>query len=700
MATTDHILTDLDFSLDFEVRQEAAEELGRRINAAPVDTRGALASFVPNADPYQRQVIDAPETTIRLVAPAGSGKTQTVANRVLSRVRDGLNPARILVLTFDNAAATSLKEQLRSQTEKIEKQASRPVDLRGLTVSTLNAFGYALLRQDVPGEFRPVIERWRARRLLREVKQALRAKSPDRHAALPAQLEDRFYLEFFSLLKNQLFDPRRPDAQRVADFMLAAPQATPFFPTPSDLALVRTTIQAALWLFMGYERLLQRDGVLDFDDQKLRAYLALDADPGLLRAVQGRYSEVVVDEFQDINHLDFEFVRAVAVKANLVVTGDDDQAIYGFRGCTPDFIIDLERHLGRPVASYELSTNYRCPANVVTHADRLIRHNTRRIEKNPIAHRREQATIKVASTLSAGLEAKSIVAFIHRVRKATPDRSYRDFAVLYRTNAQSLPLQVEFILDGLPYFVRDEDNILDNQVLGLLLGVLRLKLALAAGRPPSVEDQVLTIRAYFRYLNGEDLDLSGAVLHGAWDFLSAIRSEEFHAALPRARLSQFPTAVEEVLRAKTLLDELGVLAKRFGGLSGMVGSLEDVVDQRAPLAELSEVAANIGGGTAAFVDLMDRALERGRATGAGRDRDGVALLTYFKAKGLQWQTVILTTCNEGLIPHRKAPGDDERRLFYVALTRATSNLFVSYLSNACNTRVAPSRFLAEAGLLP
>jgi DNA helicase-2/ATP-dependent DNA helicase PcrA len=130
----------------------------------------------------------------------------------------------------------------------------------------------------------------------------------------------------------------------------------------------------------------------------------------------------------------------------------------------------------------------------------------------------------------------------------------------------------------------------------------------------------------------------------------------------------------------------------------MIGSLEDVLDEKAPLAEIYEVAANFRGGISEFVRTVERALERARRAGAGKDREGgVALLTYFRAKGLQWHTVILTSCNDGLIPHKRAPIEDERRLFYVALTRASSNLIVSYVRNACNTAVQPSQFLSEAG---
>lgn len=695
----EHIFTGLDFSLDFEIREAAVEAIARRISSSTVDEREALPSYSMTADEFQLQVIHAKDQTIRLVAPAGSGKTQTLVNRVLTQVRDGLNPTRILMLTFDNAAANSIRAKLDEQTAAIATRSQRPFDVRGLTVSTLNAFGYGLLRTEAPAEYKPLVARGMPRRIVREVKQALRQVDSARAAALPSYVDDYFYVEFFSLLKNEIIDPRRPDAQRFADFVVSARQADVFFPEPTNQAMVRGTIQTLLWMYQAYDRVLVRDRLMDFDDQKLRAYAWLMDNPDLLRAVQGRYSEVIVDEFQDINRLDFELIREIARSARLVVTGDDDQAIYGFRGCTPDYIINLEHHLGRPIARYELRTNYRCPANIVRDADRLIQHNTVRIPKHPIANRSDEAAVMVTSTLSAGLEAKTLIAYIKRIREANPEVAFNEVAVLYRTNAQSLPIQVELILEGMPYHVRKEDNILSNHALSRLLAVLRTKLALMSQTDPSLDDQVQTVRAAVRFLDDDDTTRIRRVLSGTGNFLAAIHGNELFDAVPRLRRGNLPAAMDELLRAKDLQTELDVLRARFQGLDGLVGSLEDVVDQKASLAEITEVAANFGADTREFVETMDRALARARSTNAGNNLEGVNLLTYFRAKGLQWHTVILTTCNDGLIPHRKAPVDDERRLFYVALTRATSNLLVSYLNNVCGNRLPPSRFLSEAGLL-
>ena len=690
--TVNRILTDLNFSTDFKVRDQALEALTRRIKEAAVNTRQALAPFAVAADPHQDAVIRSPAGTIRMVAPAGAGKTQTIINRVLHRVQQGLNPARTLLLTFDNAAVNSIKLKLRERLTELGTELSQ------LRLSTLNAYGYSVLREFFQPEYKQVIESRRQYGLVRELRNELSKRNSGQNSPLPEFLAFRFYLEFFSFLKNSLFDPRTLDPQAFTDFLLACPQAEVFFTSSSKQAVTKA-IQAILWMYQGYERLLQRDRVLDFDDQKLRPYALLSKQPATLEALQSQWDEVIVDEFQDINHLDFVLVEAIARKSVLVVTGDDDQAIYGFRGCTPDYIIDLERHLSRPIESHELQINYRCPPLIVEHADRLIRHNLRRIPKNPRAASDAVAQIHVMSSLSAGLEAKSIVSLIQHVRSEAPALRYRDFVVLYRTNAQSLPLQVEFILSDIPYYVRKEDNILQNEHLDKLLSILRLKLALNERTAPSAHDAARTVCAFFRFIEPKIAARVEGHFRRGGNLLDTIHSGELHELLPAGQ-ELLPLALHQLLATRTLPDALSVISERFRGLKGMIGGLEEVVQEKMPLGEINEIAARFGGGIREFVSSLELALERARGANAGQDhKAGVPLLTYFRSKGLQWHTVILTTCNDGLIPHQRAEVEEERRLFYVAMTRASSNLVLSYVQSVCSCKVPPSRFLYEAGLL-
>ena len=239
---------------------------------------------------------------------------------------------------------------------------------------------------------------------------------------------------------------------------------------------------------------------------------------------------------------------------------------------------------------------------------------------------------------------------IERVKKRTPNLRHSDFAVLYRTNAQSLPIQLQFILKNIPYNVREQDNILHNEELEKLLGVLRVKLAAQNGSTVRPHDAMLTMKAYFQWFDDRLSSRLEDCFGGAIGCFETIRGEAFLSIMPKARNSRLVEVMLDVVAAPSLFKTLDILAKSFKGLRGMIGSLEDVVEGGVPLGEVYELAASFRGRVDAFVETVDGALRQAREVHAGKERDGVALATYFKAKGLQWHTVILTSCNQGLIP--------------------------------------------------
>jgi superfamily I DNA/RNA helicase len=289
----------IDLAEDFEIREQVQADLLRRITEAPVDSRAALSDYVPTADEHQYKVIHADEHTVRLVAPAGSGKTQTVVNRVLNLVKHGAHPDRILVLTFDTSAAKALRDKMSEQT-----QVAR-TSLRNFQVSTLNAFGYGILREYLGGEFKPIVSKSQTRGLIYSMKRDLADAGRDKAELLPTNVRDRVYFEFFSLLKNELVDPRNIDKQTFADFVCASPHAEPLLLnalplgmaaqktqlSAEQLACLKTVIQILLWMYKGYEGKLRALNVIDFDDQKLRAHISLQGNRSLLGDVQSRFDE-------------------------------------------------------------------------------------------------------------------------------------------------------------------------------------------------------------------------------------------------------------------------------------------------------------------------------------------------------------------------------------------------------------------------
>jgi superfamily I DNA/RNA helicase len=229
---------------NFEVREELERQLDQRLREIDIDARPALKAFQPSADEDQLSLIHAPHQTIRLIAPAGYGKTQTIINRALHLAKKGTRPERILCLTFDNSAASALRQKVT------EQLASLAAPHQNFAISTLNAFGYRLLRDHFAPEHKQIIEQPRIWRLIKELKETLAssAEGQKRHDALPASLRYRFYSEFFGLLKNSLFDPRATIPQKFADFMLSSKSAEVFFQPGSTSEQKRFVIQAVLWI--------------------------------------------------------------------------------------------------------------------------------------------------------------------------------------------------------------------------------------------------------------------------------------------------------------------------------------------------------------------------------------------------------------------------------------------------------------------
>ncbi len=677
-------------SFDGQDDEQLADLLEARLRQTRIDTRDPLPSGIEKLDEDQRAVIAHESPVLRVLAPAGAGKTLTQVYRACRLIRDGALPQRILILTFDRAAASAVTTKFRDVAEGSTRKTPG--------VLTLNAFGMRTLREYFPEETRPLIDLRKAGAILRNLRATLKGVHPQADALLPFRVKTRFYLEMFSLLKNQVLDPRTSPQSEVARVVATSRVLPVFLANCRNVQDQKLVVKALAWLYVSQEKMYQAARLMDFDDQKLRTLAKLREAPDVLGAILGSYDEIIVDEFQDINLLDFELIKTISTRARLIVTGDDDQAIYGFRGCSPEYIIALADHLDRPVETVELRRNYRCPRNIVEHASRLIRHNKDRLPKNPIAVRETDASIKVVSAITTAVECRLAVTFLERTKRSTANAEYRDFAILYRTNAQSLPIQIQLILREIPFYVRKEDNILESAVLDRLLSVLRVRQAYQDGLEPEVEDALQTFRAYFPWSEEAVVDRFRHFLLQGASLRSRLRGDEPYAV---GQMEPFFAAIRGLTRKLNLVDVLVELGKQFQGLHGMVGSLEDVANDDVPLGEIIELAASYRSKPRDFIKKIETTLQKAREIGAGTDQEhGVSLATYFRSKGLQWHTVLLLGCNQGLIPMNKAPLHEERRLFYVALTRASSNLYLSYVKKSCGHMVEPSQFLVESGLIP
>ena len=417
----------------------------------------ASASILHEPDPDQRKVIASRESSIRVLAPAGSGKTETLGRRVAALIADGVPARRILILTFDNQARASFQASLR------RLHVTGNVEIR-----TLNAFGLRILTQYFP------TERNRAGKVFYGPSEPLLA-------ALVEKSDQGNLIEIFSTLKSHLFDPRKVSTRKLetwvqANYRQLVPEkfATDY-PEATYAATFATEVRRE---FKRYEEFLENRRQIDFDDQKLRSLTLLEQNPEVAARIRANYDEIIVDEFQDINPLDLKLIELISREATLVITGEDDQAIYGFRWASADFLIRPAKAFKRPFTSYELRTNYRCPRTILDHSRRLIEKNRNRVSKHPKSGVEAAGAIEILEANDRLAQASGIASLIGEAVRKDPSLTWGDIAVLTRRNQHLDEIQVQLIALGIPYLIRSDRNLI--QTWTLALDLLDLSTALRA----------------------------------------------------------------------------------------------------------------------------------------------------------------------------------------------------------------------------
>jgi DNA helicase-2/ATP-dependent DNA helicase PcrA len=651
---------------------------------------------LPEPDAFQQRVIDARDRSIRVIAPAGAGKTQTLVRRVMQRIEEGIAPRRILVLTFDRNAKRSFEGMIQRMGMRMSPD-----------VRTLNAFGWDVLKRHFPDERFDLVKTWQIH--------GSRGIAPERSKHLLirslAELgEAKDLTKIFDALKDHLFDPRdraykERNAWLAANYRRLVPDD--FWRRYGD-RYAEEFASAVSDEFRNYERFLHDRKVIDYQDQKLRTLKLLEGDAAQRDLIQKRYDEVIVDEVQDINPLDAELIKTIAGRSTLVLTGDDDQAIYEFRWASPRFLIDPNGFFARDFTTFELSLNYRCPPQILAHALPLIAHNNERIPKQPTAFKPDGGEVVLNSSPNDLAEARQILTWIEKMREDARDLRYHDFAVLYRVNAQHYLIQTELFRNRIPYTVNERFDL--RIIWRKALTLLELSTKLRGGEPLLPEDrrQALELYPSFSGLRPPDLN---------WIVAAGKDNEKFpgtgtHAAISE-RLSAgaatyFRSAIRALTTARTLREELEVIGSRFLGFTEQG---EEAIDE-SPIEKLQEFAQKMNVPRDQFIQRFGRFLYSSTIAKGDADDRGVELSTCHGAKGREWKAVILPSCNQGKFPDFRStqnPQDleAERRLFYVSMTRASQRLYISYLAPDPNPQTEksrtklqePSDFLYEADLL-
>lgn len=644
---------------------------GSLFDAAPVFDSAAL---MRGLNPAQRDAVAHDDGPMLVLAGAGSGKTKVLTTRIARLIAERGVPAQeILAVTFTNKAAGEMRRRIAAQLGREPK---------GMWCGTFHALGARMLRGVAP-----LVGRAQNFTIYDE-DDALAAckRVMERRQISPKQFSPNAVLHAISDAKNAL----------VSSSEYATTARDPF-------------AQAVAGVYSDLETALERANAVTFDDLLVLPVRAMERDAALREHYQRRFRYVLVDEYQDTNAAQYRFVSLMGGGYhNVMVVGDDDQSIYGWRGADIRNILDFER--GFPGAKVvRLEENYRSTPNVLALANAVIAENTERRGKTLRATRPAGEPVTLIETLDERDEAE-VIADIVIERTARDTFLRRECAVLYRTNAQSRALEDAFRRRSIPYRLIGAVRFYDRREIRDLMAYLKLvanpaddeAFRRAVNVPKrGLGDATLALLAERAAIDGMSL-LSVA---SRPDVLAGMRPaaraalEEFVALVQRMRVQAADAAVDELLR--TLVEQIRYADHlRAEGPEGV-----DRVDNvREMIAGAAEVVADDGGevGLTPLDHFLQKATLVAGVDKLDPDADAVTMMTMHNAKGLEFPLVFVSGLEDGLFPLARAAEDpkqleEERRLFYVGITRAEKKLYLTCAEqrrrNGEMMFSMPSRFL-------
>jgi DNA helicase-2/ATP-dependent DNA helicase PcrA len=464
-------------------------------------------------------------------------------------------------------------------------------------------------------------------------------------------------------------------------------------------------------------RLMEDSATITFEGQKYFYLIELKRamERGNYAPPMKKFDHILVDEFQDINILDMNLLKAIAKghRTNLTIVGDDDQAIYEWRGASPEFILGPDRFLGSKFETYVLEKNYRSPRNIVEHSQSLIKHNKQRVEKSVSAANANNAHISVQRVPNLEASVQYVRSLVKQYLKNGTD--VKSIALIGRKRSQIVPYQIVFASEGLPFYAAEDLQIFLSKAFEDLVDILFMKARQGSSNNSQmqiIDDCLLLCDRVFRYpLSKDDRRAlkQHLIMKNPMDYSSALRALwEYSGVIKKRTGDKFAEAIRPIFEARTVPECIAAISENLDGMSKDYGkSLEDIFYTDPPFLYIAEYAASYGSRFADFVSDLQRA----KATLAksipedSEDQEAswkkpLHLMTALRAKGKEFDVVIVLDCNDGVWPSKLA-GDDaiesERRLFYVAVTRARRNLHFVVDDKILGERVLPSPFLSEYG---
>ncbi len=634
------------------------------------DQKATTRAFARQLTPSQQKAVFHVDGPLLVIAGPGSGKTRVITYRIAALIDSGVRPHNICAITFTNKAA----EEMRQRAAALGASA-------GAHISTFHSLCVRILRQyashaDISSNF----SIYDAADQSRCIKEAIKLCDLDTTNFAPVRM-----LEAISTLKNKLLD--------VDTF---AQQTDDYF--SKTLAKI----------YARYQHILKENNALDFDDLLMNAALLLENCADVCSRLSSRFKFLLIDEYQDTNHAQYRIVKALASQHNnICATGDPDQSIYRWRGADIRNILAFE-HDWPDATIVKLEENFRSTPNILAVADNLIARNENRKQKRLIATRHTGRDVTVNAFENENQEANGVAQKIGELLKA--DTAHSDVAVFYRVNAQSRALEESLIKSKIPYQIVRGVEFYSRKEIRDMLAYLKVL------ANPSDEIALLRIiNTPTRGIGKTTIDRvrDYAARNNIGCFVALKRAPQISSLsnAPKSRIAAFLKMMEGLTKHSS--GKVTPLAEEVFVESGLEGVL------KAQGAEGKNAIENINELISATVQYDEQAEEPSlidylQQISLFSDADAydpacgrVALMTLHTAKGLEFDNVFIVGVEEGLLPHERSAdnGDEteeERRLFFVGITRAKNNLNISCARyrtiRGQFLRTIPSQFLFELGL--
>ena len=596
-----------------------------------------------------------------VLAGPGSGKTRVITYRIANMVvNKNIKPTSILAISFTKASSIEMKNRALS--------LSNDFRMNKVTYGTFHSVFFRILRYFENYNIESILDEKTKRIGLKNILKGLNIENADDDETIGQVINE------ISYVKNELMDK-------------------------IDFKSEVLTNDEFIKVYNFYEEYKQQMNKIDFDDMLIKTYELLKNNKAALDRVRSVYRYILVDEFQDINKVQFEALKLIANPSNnIFVVGDEDQSIYGFRGSRPDFLLEFEEYFSN-TKKVLLDINYRSKGEIINIANRLIEKNTNRYEKVIKCGQGNGAKVNYISPEDSEEEAVYIAKDIKN--KVQEDYTeYTDFAVIYRTNIQSRALVDVFMDMRIPFVVKDSIVTIDDHWAAQdILAYLRIGV-----NPNSNKDWIRIINKPFRYISKDNLNL----IKDEPDFINSLINKcDLHPKQVKT-INDLDIDISYVkgLNPKnaisyirTTLDYdryiLDYCTNRKIKTNGLIEILNELESSATNFKTIQEYLEHIERVKSEIVDNKNN-----------KETDGVIFTTMHSAKGLEFKNVYIIGANEGTIPHEKSYEiddeekkndqiEEERRLMYVAITRAEENICISSPINKYGKRVSKSRFVED-----